>query len=506
MNEFEIFNYQGVKYQVLNKNEVGLLSCKEKSPTFTIPSKVLHKKLWFNVTQILDNSFLYSDIKHLRFEEVSNVEEFHSAAFVKGDIVFPHSLKWIEPTAFWSKNKKVGRISFPQDHKFFRSLNDGIVYVLYPLSIMFVGPHVRHVTIRNSVVSICQGAFIYSLVTSITIPSSIKKIDDYGFSQSALRSIKFETDSDLVEIGTSAFYQTLIRSIEFPSKLKSIDNNAFANCVKLKYISFPDDSNLMTIGNFGFSSTKIHSVAFPPSLKQIKSFAFFGCEDLITVKFPENSELSSLGTAAFHCTSITSFHVPPLLRIIHEKCFSNCKHLEILSFPNDCVLEEIQDFAFLGTNITDLTLPDSLKSIGTSAFAHSMSLNTVQFGPNSNLVKLGNECFMYSNLKQIILPPSLTQIKQALKYSIKLQIATFPYGSSVQCLETGMLICTNISKFQIPKSVTRIEKNAFSSKQLKEIEIDGDTQLEYVDQECFDDKYPRPFIRCDNPKILKLFS
>ncbi len=112
----------------------------------------------------------------------------------------------------------------------------------------------------------------------ITIPASIKIIDDYAFSQmQQLRNITFAPNSQLEVIGNRAFeYNTnWIKNIVIPASVKTIGDYAFSY-VNLQSITFEAGSQLESIGNYAFAYNDdyLSTITLPYGLKTIGEYAF----------------------------------------------------------------------------------------------------------------------------------------------------------------------------------------------------------------------------------------
>lgn len=93
--------------------------------------------------------------------------------------------------------------------------------------------------------------FAFNDVRKVTIPSCIKIISDFAFSQiKSLKYLDFDENSELVEVGSYAFSKSSITSISFPPSLSKLKKNIFEGCAKLKSIEFLCD-NFSFLDNFG---------------------------------------------------------------------------------------------------------------------------------------------------------------------------------------------------------------------------------------------------------------
>lgn len=97
-------------------------------------------------------------------------------------------------------------------------------------------------------------AFSDCRLTSITIPKSVKIINNLAFRLNEIQELKFEENSILEFIGNRAFaFNSLSKKISFPNSLKVIDNRAFQgywkehskSLIQIKEVDFKNNSNLI---------------------------------------------------------------------------------------------------------------------------------------------------------------------------------------------------------------------------------------------------------------------
>ena len=99
----------------------------------------------------------------------------------------------------------------------------------------------------------------------------------------------------VTNIGAGAFAFTEIEDISIPSTVTDIGVVAFSNCENLQTITIP--SSVKNIDNAAFRQSGIKSAALPNGLKQIEYCAFVGCSNLESVTIP--GTVTSIGWRAF---------------------------------------------------------------------------------------------------------------------------------------------------------------------------------------------------------------
>ena len=224
-------------------------------------------------------------------------------------------------------------------------IKDGIL-VKWPNSAI---PSDGHVTIPNTVIEIGEKAFnrCYSL-KSVSIPSSVTKIGDWGFSATRLASVIIP--NSVKSIGKYAFSVCdELTSITIPESVTYIGNDAFASCRSLKSVSLPN--TISNIGFFDFCSS-LTSIIIPNSVTNIDAYAFN------------------------RCVSLTSVIIPNSVAEIGYRSFFNCVKLPSITIPNS--VKKIDIEAFIGcSSFTSITIPKSVTEIGESAFSSCLSLKQI---------------------------------------------------------------------------------------------------------------------------------
>ena len=145
--------------------------------------------------------------------------------------------------------------------------------------------------------------------------------------------------------------------------------------------------------------------------------------------------------------------------------------------------------------MTSLDVPDSVTSIGNRAFQNLKNLRYVNFTTTSRLKDIGSAAFQQSGIKELIIPDSVTSVDWDLCSSCS-SITNFVIGDGLSRLEryacdschnlasitfgkslTYVGSCafrggyngnTKLTHLKLPKSLTEVGSNAFSSmKQLR---------------------------------------
>ena len=216
-----------------------------------------------------------------------------------------------------------------------------------------------------TVTSIGNNAFIYSNVTSVTIPDSVTSIGEWAFYLcESLESVMIP--NSITSIGPWTFYScSNLTSVTIPASVISIGDNAFYNCISLTSVTIPDSvtipASLTSIGEYAFTGCiSLTSVTIPGSVTTIGNGAFFYCTSLMSVTI--SNGVTSIGDGMFNsCNNLTSVAIPDSVISIGYGAFIDCSSLTSVTIPAS--VTSIGDFAFLGSGLMDAKFLGSAPSI-----------------------------------------------------------------------------------------------------------------------------------------------
>ena len=256
-------------------------------------------------------------------------------------------------------------------------------------------------TVPSTVKAICEYAFYYDSVTSVTIPSGVKAIGNSAFYNcSSLTSVSIPASVTSIEDSVfyncsklssitvasanqnfSASYGVLYdknkteliycpkgkTSVTIPSTVKTIRKAAFENCKELTSITLP--SGLTTVGGYAFRNcTSLSSATFSGTDVEASGYLFYGCTALKTVKLP--TKLTKLTYGFFYgCTALESVTIPNTVTAIESSVFYNCTSLKSVNIPS--ALTTIGGNAFYNcSSLKSMTIPKTVTSVGSGAIGY----------------------------------------------------------------------------------------------------------------------------------------
>lgn len=181
------------------------------------------------------------------------------------------------------------------------------------------------VIIKDGTKIIADFAFNYNEnITSVTIPSSVKSIGIYAFTECTnLSSVSFNEGLEVISSG--AFEYTAIDEITIPNSVKSIDSWAFS-CTNIE--SFNVTANVESLSGNAFSGcTSLKAITVDSNNKY-----FYSVDGILF----EKSEFSFLGdTLAVYPSSKEgeSYTIPDNVQYLGYNAFEELVYLKELNIP-----------------------------------------------------------------------------------------------------------------------------------------------------------------------------
>ena len=271
----------------------------------------------------------------------------------------------------------------------------------------------------------------------------------------------------VTEISPKAFLNCKnVTSIKVSSGVTAITYAAFAGCSGMTGVDLP--SGLKTIEASAFQNSGLTSVSIPDSVTEVCYFAFSGCNDLESVTMPQNITSIQVGTFRY-CGSLKNINVPGSVKDIGRVAFAYCDSLEGINLPAG--LERIGDMAFYESGLTGINIPDSVQYAGSSAFAYCRDLKSVKIG--SGLTSISSGTFSgCGGLESITIPPNVSTISfNAFSGCYYLKTVNF-LNSKVKIYDYAFCGC-DLTNTKLPKNIERIEQGVFEDTNITKAEIPG---------------------------------
>lgn len=139
---------------------------------------------------------------------------------------------------------------------------------------------------------------------SILLGKTDLKSDTFDVLSFANRDIQnVEIPSNIKIIGSYSFSESSIESVSIPPLVTHICEGAFAWCENLQKIEIQQNSKLEIIDKEAFENCSFQSILIPSSLTKIGVECFYGCR-CQNIEFPINSNLKIIEKNAFSNSSI----------------------------------------------------------------------------------------------------------------------------------------------------------------------------------------------------------
>ena len=251
------------------------------------------------------------------------VTQIKQAAFKKNstitEITIPENIVSIESHAFWNCSS-LAKVT----------LSEGLE-IIHPYAFMGCRK-LTNLSIPTTVYQIGEHAFdgCENLFTS---ENAIIYVDDWAITAETYNIAEVTLKTSTVGIADRAFESCMnFKHVKIPSTVKSIGEWAFSN-TRIESVEFEDNSQLTIIHVVAFSQCKeLKHIEIPANVVKIQ-FAFSDCINLTSVTFEENSKLEVIGLQAFQgCTSLKTFVIPQKVQIIENRAFADCSSLDTLCF------------------------------------------------------------------------------------------------------------------------------------------------------------------------------
>lgn len=187
---------------------------------------------------------------------------------------------------------------------------------------------------NSDLISIGRGAFMSSSIQSISLPSNTIQLDD-GWCRNTTeltdifiseKNQTFSMDIQKLIIGksTDKIDGFDIQAAFIPSSIKKISSFSFYQCCKLKTVKFQSNSKLNELGEYSFSNSAI---------ERIDINSFFGCSKLKKVSFFERSKIGEILSGTFAFSAIESISIPS--NRVCKNGFLSCEKLKAIEFLSD---------------------------------------------------------------------------------------------------------------------------------------------------------------------------
>ncbi|PTX59489.1 leucine rich repeat (LRR) protein [Kordia periserrulae] len=242
-----------------------------------------------------------------------------------------------------------------------------------PSSVTFEGAN-------YTVVEIGSGAFFSTLTTSITLPATIRTVDDFAFEDSGITQVT-ALGTTAPTLGVFAFTDPSLVSLTVPAGTEnSYLENGWVGFAAINGTAFSFEVNNITYGINSLSantatvinSSITGSAAVIPTTVTFNSTTYtvteiadyaFDNNQLTGVTIPNT--VTKIGESAFGVNQLTSVTLPANLTELGRFAFAD-NQIATINIPSS--ISVLENGIFLNNQLTSVTIPAAVTSIGRSAF------------------------------------------------------------------------------------------------------------------------------------------
>ena len=258
---------------------------------------------------------------------------------------------------------------------------------------------------QYTVTEISSAAFFVREITSITMPSTLKKIGDQAFSM-LIGLSTLTIPASVEEIGQASF------TFLFDLKTIVVEEGNTHFCCEQNMLMSASKTRLLCLID-AYDNQNPLDIILPSTIKSIDHFAL-SCESVKSIALPEG--LETIGQYAFAATGISSIAFPSTVRSIGESCLADTRNLNEITVNEanpyytavDGVLydKDISNLIKVTVGHTSLSIPKTVKTIDSNAINQT-------------------------NMRTLIIPNTVEYLKRyAIRNNEKLK--TLVIGSSVK--------------------------------------------------------------------------
>lgn len=312
-------------------------------------------------------------------------------------------------------NEKDGGFEYLFDIKNI-NINENVIYIG---SSSFACSEVNNVNISNTVRTIgCSAFWGCSSLKSVEIPNGVETIGTQAFAGCSITSItipssvvKIDCAFNFCEYITN--FSVAINNKNYSSKDGVLFNKDMSNLIKYpvgnERTEYVIPKGVKTIGETAFEdSYNLTNIKISDSVITIENQAFGGCSNITEIEIPNS--VNSIGDGAFANCMLTTIVIPNSVKYIGKGSF-NCDSLINITVDSDNSYYIIKDNVLFDKQITRLvqypggktdttyTIPNTVKIIEGEGISNGY-LNTLIIPSSISQQELNDE-FYISNLKEI---------------------------------------------------------------------------------------------------------
>lgn len=377
---------------------------------------------------------------------------------------------------------------------------------------------------------------------SITLPSSLRYIDEYAFQDSSISSINLP--EGLVGIGYDAFKNVTFsdRDIVLPDSLKYISGAAFCN-TNIESIHIGKNADFVMTDEYHFGvdidateikyNTQYSNEPFVANCKSLSVITVdnenpnFSVEGNVLLSkdrsvlwsYPAGlsrcsytipRDVEYIAYHAFFDAKFEQFVIPNTIEDLGDQAFAGIT-ADSISFEKGFKLTELPYGTFSSCNIkSGIVIPNTVEKIGRSAF-QNCNASLISWEENSKCKSIDKYAFAFSSIESITIPASVENMGgdnySGVFYSCaKLKNVTFEDNSSLTVWYKDMFEkCGALTNIDTGKnSMLKSIYCSFNSTAVTEIDFSDCYLLSYIDDDCFYKNSKIEYVNLDNTNLSTL--
>lgn len=306
-------------------------------------------------------------------------------------------------------------------------------------------------------------------IITVTLPTSIKKINDEDFSGCTNLGGVIQIPSACTVIGEKAFANTQLEGVALPDGV-SIGKEAFSNCYWIKAITVPTNS---IVGESAFCNSGILE-------------AEIGAGAIIGEKAFEDGDLEDVTLAdgvmaiqeqAFG-SSLKKITFEGEIGSIEQQTYSNIQEVHVaglqewcnLPFANAGPMINGPKLYIAGEELVTLEIPNEITQLRDYAFYNCQTLRSVKL-PDGMIATGKNVFAVCSNLEAITFPKTLRIVNDSAFAGCE-KISAIHFPSNITSIDKGAFAgCTSLSTVSFPERLSLIGDSAFYETSLNTLDF-----------------------------------
>ncbi|WP_053002630.1 leucine-rich repeat domain-containing protein [Kordia jejudonensis] len=262
----------------------------------------------------------------------------------------------------------------------------------------------------------------------------------------------------VVEIESSAFFETLITSITLPATIREIGSFAFESSTVAQVTAL--GTTPPTLGSFTFDDRSAISLTVPTGSEDAylsNGWTGFATINGINPNFEVNNITYSINSQANNTVSIIDSSITGVgVTIPTTVTFNNITY----------TITEIATDAFKDNQLTSVTIPNTVTKIGESTFENNQ-LTSITIP--SLVTTLGRRAFNTNQLASVVFPANLTEMGDRCFENNQLASINIPTG--ITFLDFRVFHNNNLTSVTIPANIITIDLSVFTGNPITTIDV-----------------------------------